>query len=136
MHCMQLIIFYTFYSMKCIIFTVYKAIYSILYIQCTVLNLLHTIWCTPSIIYILWIIMCTYPYGVSDFQNVFKFVQEVSNVVTKGGGPPQKSNFKVIKLYVVSREAWHNEKGISSINPPYLEKTSKMRSNFAVSGQH
>ena len=82
MHCMQLILFYTFYWMKCFIFTVYKAIYSILYIQCTVLNLLHTIWCTPSIIYILWIIMCTYPYGVSDFQNVFKCLQQVSHVVT------------------------------------------------------
>ena len=54
-------------------------------------------------------------------------------------GPPWGPNFKVLGIIwcgyskLVSQDAWHNAKGISSIWPPCPEKTSKMWSDFVVS---
>ena len=60
----------------------------------------------------------------------------------RGGLPPQKWNFKVFGIIccwhskLVSQDAWHIAKGISSIRAPCPEKTSKTWSYFAVSGRH
>ena len=54
-------------------------------------------------------------------------------------GPPLGPNFKVLGIIwcgypkLLSQDAWHNVKGISSIWSPCPEKTSKMWSDFVVS---
>jgi hypothetical protein len=86
--------------------------------------------------------MCKVLNNVSDYQYVFKYLQQVSNVVTnipnntgpifvftekcfwgspKGGSFPEKWNFKIFGMIccgyskLVSQDAWNIVKGISLI---------------------